>query len=154
MNSPTKIGTVALVVRYDGNTPILLDCISDDLEIATLDQALNVGQVDPLEPIYDQRKRQAHEDDEFGNYVEELICQPFVRKEILEHGVQWLHSKIRIEEFQRREREATGVIAQYAFRMFQQSPWRKDFILCGPTAKVRIRIISLEHSNTNKSRVA
>jgi hypothetical protein len=141
MSSPTKTGTVALIVRYDGREPSLLETLSDDREIALFEQAATLGEADPLAVIAEMRERQKREDDEFGNYVEELLCQPAVRPEILEHGVQWLKSKAKIEAFQKTEREATCVIAQYAYKMFQENPWRKDFLLAGPTAQVRIKIL-------------
>jgi hypothetical protein len=152
---PTKTGTVALIISYDGKTPILLDSLSDDAEIAMLESAVQAGESEPLQAVYMARTRQAKEDEEFGNYVEELLSQPFVRPEIQEHGLQWLKSKIRIEEFQRSEKEATMVISQYAFKVFQESPWREEFFLAGPTAKVKIKIVMLQRSKeAGDSRVA
>ncbi len=136
----TRIGTVALVIRYDGPQPQLLDKLSDDREIAALEAALQSGETDPMHVVYELRERQTREDDEFGDYVEELLSQPFVRPEIQEHGIQWLKSKIRIEEYQRTETQAAQVIAEYAFRLFQENPERKEFLLSGPAATVRVRI--------------
>jgi hypothetical protein len=156
MKSPAKIGTVALIVRFDGKSPRLLDSLTDDTEIHRLESAVESGESDPLQAVYAMRAQQAKEDEEFGNYVEDLLSQPFVRPEIREHGVQWLKSKLRIEEFQRSEREASSVIAQYAFKVFEESPWRRDFFLAAPAAKVRIRIFAMEESDqsSKKSRVA
>ena len=140
----SKIGTVALVVRADLNQdPQLVETFSDDQEIAIFEAAVEMGETQHLEAVYEMRARQSKEDDEFGDYVEDLLCQPFVRPEILEHGVQWLKSKIRIEQFQRCEREATDVIAGYAFKLYREDPKRTDFMLAGPSAKVRIKIYNL-----------
>lgn len=124
----------------DGENPQLLDQLSDDREIAALETALVSGEADALDTIYEMRKRQAEEEEEFGNYVEELLSQPCVRPEVREHGLQWFRSKIKIEEYQKCEVEATQVIAQYAFKLFQEDPCRTDFLLAGPTARVRVRI--------------
>lgn len=143
MSKPTKTGTVALVIRFDQNTPVLLDSLSDDSEIATFEAATVSGQGNPLECVYTLRQKQAKEDEDFGNYVEELLSQPFVRPEIQEHAIHWLKSKIKIEQFQKSEREATQVIAAYAYRVFAENPWRKDFYLAGPNAKVRILVLMM-----------
>jgi hypothetical protein len=144
----SKIGTVALIVRLDGDqAPNLVEKFSDDREIAAFETAMKAGDADPLSTVYTMRDRQAKEDEEFGDYVEELLSQPFVRPEIQEHGVQWLKSKIRIEQFQKCEREATQIIADYAFRLFSENPSRTDFFLAGPAAKVRIRIFTLPSVN-------
>ena len=139
-----KVGTVALIVRSDGTAPTLIETLSDDREIAMLEAALGSGENDPLEPVYSLRARQAKEDQEFGDYVEELLSQPFVRPEIQEHGIQWLKSKIRIEQYQKCEGEATQVIANYAFKLFLENPKRTEFFLAGPAAKVRIRVFMLQ----------
>lgn len=136
----TRIGTVALVIRYDGSQPQLLDKFSDDREIAALEAALQSGAEDPMHVVYELRERQTREDEEFGDYVEELLSQPFVRPEIQEHGIQWLKSKIRIEEYQQTETQAAQIIAEYAFRLFRENPDRKEFLLNGPAATVRIRV--------------
>jgi hypothetical protein len=156
---PTKTGTVALIISYDGSgssQPVLIDSLSDDAEIAMLEAAIQAGEPKPLQTVYDARSRQAKEDEEFGNYVEELLSQPFVRPEIQEHGLQWLRSKMRIEDFQKSEKEATQVITQFAFKTFQERPTRVDFTLAGPKAKVRIKIVTLpEHAvSQDSSRVA
>lgn len=140
---PTKTGTVALVVRIDGSQPVLVEKFSDDREIAVLEGALATGENSPLELIYSMREKQTKEDEEFGNYVEELLSQPFIRPEIQEHGLQWLKSKIRIEEYQRCEAEATRIIAEYAFQLYVGNPNRTDFFLAGPVSKVRVRVFPL-----------
>jgi len=154
MKSPTKTGTVALVVRFDGNVPILIESLSEDSEIAILQASVDAEQPEPLQAVYSHRERQRHEDDEFGNYVEELLSQSCVRPEIQEHGVQWLKSKMKIERFVKSEREATQVIAQYAFRVFSESPWRTDFFLAGPSSKVRIRVFPVSIRDKSRENAA
>src|SRR5690606_13935231 len=95
---------------------------------------------DPLKRVEDHRMLQKQEDEEFGNYVEELLSRPFLKPEIQNHGVQWLKSKIKIDEFKRREAQATQTIAEYAFQVFSADPLKKEFTLSGPSAKVKVRI--------------
>lgn len=144
MKAQNRMSTVALVVRYEGADPVLLESFSDETEIAIFESAVKGDEEDPLSSVYAMRERQAKEDEEFGNYVEDLLSQPFVRPEIQQHGLQWLKSKMRIEEFQRSERDATNVIAQYAWKLFQENSQRTDFILAGPTAKVRVKVFTLD----------
>lgn len=143
-----KDGTVVLLVSTGSNshskTPELIDYLYDDREIAVVESALQSGVNDPLELISEFREREKQEEEEFGNYVENLLSQPFLKSEIQNHAIQWLKSKIRIEQFQKAEREATQVIARYAFNLFKTDPERKDYFLAGPTAKVRIRIFTLD----------
>ncbi len=139
----SRTGTVALVVRVEGGCPVLVDQISDDHEIEQLERSIGEGELCALEDVYVARDQQFEEEERFGDFVEALITQPFVKEEILDHGVQWLKSKMRIEEFQRSEREATRVIAQHAFRVYSENPGLTDFLLSGAHAQVRIRILEL-----------
>jgi hypothetical protein len=144
-----KIGTVALIINPKGD-PELLDQFSDDREISILEAAFATQEPDPLSIVYSMRQKQCQEDEEFGDYVEELLSQPFVRPEVQEHGVQWLRSKIRIEEYQKCESQATKVIAEYAFKLFKEDPNRTEFILAGPAAKVRIRVFLVPERDANE----
>jgi hypothetical protein len=140
-----KVGTVALIVQCDGNAhPMLLEKFSDDREIEVFEQALGVSGGKPLEAVYELRVKQAKEDEDFGNYIEELLSQPFLRPEIQEHGLQWLKSKIKIEEFRKAELQAAQTIADFAFKLFLENPKQTDFFLAGGSAKVRIRVFVLE----------
>jgi hypothetical protein len=139
----SRTGTVALVVRRESGCPILVDQISDDDEILQLESSIRGGDCTALEDVYLSRDQRAEEEERFGDFVEALITQPFVKPDVLEHGVQWLRSKLRIEKFQRSEREATRVIAQYAFQVYSENPELTDFLLSGPHAQVRIRILEL-----------
>lgn len=138
-----QTGTVALVVRRQESSPILLEAISDDREIHCLEEALKNGDTDPLSVIRRQREESVKEDEEFGDYVERLICQPFLKPDLVQQGLQWFKSKQKIEEFQKNEREATQVIAGYAFNVYQQDRDKTDFLLAGPKARVRIRVFEL-----------
>lgn len=147
MSSSTKVGTVALVIRLEQDSPVLVDQFSDDAEINAFESAAQEGTENPLDAVYERRQKLAREDEEFGNYVEDLLSQPFVRPEIQEHGVQWLKSKLKIENFQKCENEASKVIADYAFRVFLEDPSKTDFLLAGPMAKVRIRVLPLPRNS-------
>ena len=138
-----RAGTVALIVRYEGEGPELVEALSDDSEITVLERALTEGEGDPLEAVHAHREKVRQEDEEFGDYVEELLSQPFLKPEVQEHGVQWLKSKIKIEKYQRCEQEATRVIAEYAYALYCRDPERLDFFLAGPSARVRIRVFRL-----------
>ncbi len=138
-----KTGTVALVVALKEGQPVLLEQLSDDLEITLLEEALQERMKEPLELIYAHRQRQQEEDEEFGDYVERLLSQPAVRPEIQAHGVQWLKSKLKIESFQKSETEASKIIADFAFRLFREDPDKTDFILAGPVAQVRVRVFQV-----------
>lgn len=137
---PQRTGTVALAVRLDGRGPQLVDQFSDDREIDLLAEAIAQKEKNAIELVYALRKKQAQEDDEFGNYVEELLSQPFLRAEVRQHGLQWLNSKIRIEHYQRCESEATRVIAQFAFQIFCGDPKKTEFVLSGPAAEVNVKV--------------
>jgi hypothetical protein len=142
-----KSATIALVVRsLQGEAPEIVEVLSDDREISMLESSWGSGGEacnQMLERIHDLRSTQEREDEEFADYVEDLLSQPFVKPEIQEHGVQWLKSKMRIEEFQRNEREAASIIAEYALKVYSTNPQRKDFLLAGPRAQVRVRIFEL-----------
>jgi len=144
-----KVATVALVVQ--GNPieeqPALMDVISDDREINLLETYSRSGEQDLLRAVYEFRERQSAEENEFGQYVEDLLSQPFLNSEIQEHGVQWLRSKIRIEQFQRSETEAARIIADYAMKILTENPEKRDFFLAGPNTMVRIRIFSQHKAN-------
>jgi len=143
--SLTRSGTVALIVQTDPTThqTKLVDQISDDREIEAVEKAITGGDPAVLEKIYVARAKQIEEEEKFGDYVEDLITQPFVRQEIREHGVQWLKSKLRIEQFRQNEEDASRVIAGFAFQVFLENQELRDFLLAGPSAQVRIRVFVL-----------
>jgi hypothetical protein len=136
LETTMKAATVALVVRSPhGENPELIDVLSDDREISLLESELGSGEADPLQRVYEFRSNQMREDEEFADYVEDLLSQPFVKPEIQEHGVQWLKSRLRIERFQKNEAEAARVIAQYALKVFSEDAGRREFLLAGPTGR-------------------
>lgn len=140
MRSPT----IALAVAIKDGTPVLLETISDSQEIHLLEQSVQLGMTDPLQRVRDHREKQRREDNEFSDYVEGLLSKPFLKTEIQKHGVQWLKSRIRIEQFQKDEKEAAKVIANYAFQIFSSETSLRDFFLAGPKAQVRVRVIVLQ----------
>lgn len=139
-----KDAIVALIVSYKESLPYLVETLSDETEIKLLENNLDEGQKNILQKIWEFRTAREQEDDEFGDYVEELLSNPFLPLEIQQHGIQWLRSKIRIEQYQKTESEAAKIIADYAFKIFQDQPGKKDFYLAGPTAKVRVKIYVFE----------
>jgi hypothetical protein len=139
--------TIALAVDYQDGSPKLLDVLSDSREITILESALSHGDGGALQKVYEHREKIAMEDEEFSIYVEDLLSKPFIKTEIQEHGVQWLKSKIRIEQFQKNELDAARVIADYAFEVFRTEHKRDDFMLAGPTSEVRIRVFVLNEQS-------
>ncbi len=145
-----SLPTVALIVRREGRTPEnaeLVEALSDEREIALLESLGGAGsdtfEDELIERIREFRAQQKLEDEDFGNYVEELVSKPWVSPEVQEHGIQWLKSKIRIESYEKSERDAIEVIARYAFRVYQQDPTRDDFLLAGPRSQIRVRVFAL-----------
>jgi hypothetical protein len=142
-----KTGTVALLLKCPpsrSEEAQLLEALSDEREIQLVEAALLAGEIEPMRVIRDFREREQLEDENFGNYVEDLLSKPFLRREVQEHAVQWFKSKIRIENFQKEEEEALRVIAQYALKLFVQNPERLDYLLAAPKAQVRVRIFVIE----------
>ncbi len=139
-----KVGTVALVVNKDGNQIELIDAFSDDQEIELLEKAFSDGEEDPIEMVYQLREKALKEDEEFGDYVEELLSYPFLSPQIQDHGLNWLRSKMKIEEYRKSEEEATQVIAEHALKIYQGDQSKTDFTLAGPTAQVKIRVFEVD----------
>lgn len=157
-----KIGTVAVVLATETviegsdlpETRVAthwVDTFSDEREIAALEQAISSGNPFPLQSVYEFRARAEREDVEFGDYVEDLLCQKAVRPEVQSHGVAWLRSKMKIEEFRRQEREAAEVIANFALAKVKEDPKLDDFVLAGPGVQVRIRIFKVRLSPGSSS---
>lgn len=149
--SVSKSATVAIVLEGGATAPApgakpLKAILSDDREITYFESLVESGETDPLARVLEMRARQQREDEEFGDYVEELLSRPFLRPEVQEHAVQWLKSKIRIEQYQRQEAEAARIIADYACQLIQADPSRRDFVLKGPTAQVRIRVFEMSEA--------
>ena len=140
-------GTVALVVGIVGGVPRLVESFSDAREIAILETTIEKGVEDPISCIQHYRLEKKREEEEFADYVEDLLSKSAVNPEVLEHGVQWFKSRVKIEEFRKQEVEAATVIAGYAFQIFMQNIQRTDFILAGPSAQVRVRVFVIDEAS-------
>lgn len=136
--------TIALVIVKTEQEPVLAETLTSSEEILELEIALKNQDPEPLRRVHEFRVKQLSEDEEFADFVEGLLSQPFVKPDVQEHAVQWFKSRAKIEAFQKAEDDASRVIAQYAFQVFSKDPSRTDFLLAGPKARVRIRIIQLE----------
>jgi hypothetical protein len=161
-----KVGVVALIIVVPPHfeereasqrshrphlSPILIDQISDEREIQVFEEALASGAPHPLTVLRNHREKEALEDEEFGRYVEDLLCQPFLKPEIQRHGVEWLKSRIKIEQFREQERRAAASIAEYAFQLYLEDPDQQDYLLAGPNAQVRIRIFEIPQMDSRKN---
>ena len=128
---------------------------SDDREIALVEAAVDRGE-NPVNAVHEHREKIKDEEEEFGNYVEELLSQPFLRPDVQEHGIQWLKSKIRIEQYHKTELDAAKTIADFAFRMYREDREMKDFSLAGPATVIRVRVfvLALEAAAAPQSQAA
>lgn len=150
-SNPLKMGTVAVVLATEADKPEVIpdpavhwvETFSDEREIVALEKAIESGNPYPLQSVYEYRASSEREDQEFGDYVEDLLCQKTVRPEVQSHGVAWLRSKMKIEQFRKQEREAAEVIANFALSKYREDPALEDFILAGPGVQVRIRIFKI-----------
>lgn len=149
-----KVSTVALIISLDGESPCLVDTLHDEYEIEYLEVALRTGEPEPLRQIFDHRARQLKQESEFGDYVEELLSQPFLHPEVQRHGIQWFNSQIKIEKFQKSEAEAVKIISDYAFKIFKGDRSQTDFCLASPNSQVRIRVFALPAPEVNPKRDA
>ncbi len=135
--------TIALIVTLRKEGPILTETLTSADEILELDLAIHNREPQPMKRVHDYRLKQVAEDEEFADFVEGLLSQPFLKPEVQEHAVQWFKSRVKIEGFQKAEDEASRVIAQYAYQIYLADSQRTDFLLTGPKAKVRIRVIEI-----------
>lgn len=152
-----KQATVALVVRRQGNQTSLLGAFSDEEEISIVENLFRDGSTqlevegdDLILKINEFRKLRELEDEAFGDTVENLIAQPFLQDTIRRYGIQWFESKMRIQEYKKNEAKAAGIIAKYAYQLFQADPNLLDFSLAGVVAEVRIRIFVLGNDKGEK----
>jgi hypothetical protein len=144
--------TIALIVSSTNQQkPILREAITSADEILELELALMNADPDPLKRVHDFRTKQMIEDEEFADFVEDLLSQPFLKPDVQEHAVQWFKSRAKIEAYQKAEEGASKVIAMYAFEIYQNNPEKTDFYLAGPKAKVRIRIIQIQPNDLNEA---
>lgn len=137
-------GTLALVIDVsDSENVRLRDVLSDQEDIDVLQEAVESGNADPHRFVLEERKRREQEDEDFGDYVEALLCNPFLRSDVKDHGLKWLKSKVRIEQFRRSEEDAATVIAEFAFKIFENDRSKVDFFLAGRESEVRVRVFAL-----------
>lgn len=139
-----RIGTVAIILAESTERPEWIETFSDEREIEALERAIELGSNDPIKAVYAFREKLEKEDEEFGDYVEELLTQKKVRPEIQDHGVAWLKSKLKIEEYRRQEEQAAEVIATYAMSRVRENPTLEDFMLAGQGVKVRVRVFKVK----------
>lgn len=144
--------TIALIVSStEKETPVLCEALTSADEILELELALMNADPDPLKRVHAYRQRQQVEDEEFADFVEGILSQPFIKPDVQEHAVQWFKSRAKIEAYQKAEDGASRVIAMYAFEIYQNDPERTDFYLAGPRAKVRIRVIQLKDQSQDQA---
>jgi hypothetical protein len=143
--------TIAIVVTRNGGEPVLTETLTSAEEILELELALINKEPEPLKRVLEFRERQKAEDEEFADFVEGILSQPFLKPEVQEHAVQWFKSRGKIETYQKAEDEASTVIARYAFQLFSEDPKKTDFMLAGPKARVRIRVIDLTSYSENQA---
>jgi hypothetical protein len=140
----TEQPTIALIVSSTNQEkPVLCEALTSADEILELELALMNSESDPLKRVRDYRSKQNLDEEEFADFVEGLLSQPFVKPDVQEHAVQWFKSRAKIEAYQKAEDTASQVIAMYAFEIYQKNPNKTDFFLAGPKAKVRIRVIEV-----------
>ena len=93
-----KVGTVALVVQISQESKNLVEALTDHEEIALFGVRVKSGDHNPLHTIRSLREQHQKDDEEFGDYIEDILCQPFVRSELKEQGVRWFKSKAKIRK--------------------------------------------------------
>jgi len=138
--------TIALIVSHEQGEPVLADTLTSLEEILELELAMMNRDPEPLKRVLEYRLKQVSEEEEFADFVEGLLSQSFVKPDVQEHAVQWFKSRAKIESYQKAEDDASRVIALYAFQVYRNDPGRTDFLLAGPRAKVRIKVIDLDQS--------
>ena len=137
-----KTKTIALLLILEDPKPILVDILQEEEEILFMERTFSeqISLEDSLQIIQHNRLRNAQKDEEFDDQVENLVCYPFQRPEVIQQGVHWFNSKFKEQENKIRLRFAAEVIAQHALEVFMKEPKQTDFILEGPIAQVRVRI--------------
>ena len=138
-----KTNIIALVVSETEEKIVLKETLHDESEIEILKNSIKKGSSAPLEAVYQFRAEKDEKENEFADHVEGLLCNPFLKSEVQEHAIQWFRSRIKIENFQKIEREAASVIAKYACEIFNSNRFRDDFLLSTKKTSVRIRVFML-----------
>lgn len=134
---------VLLLVSQSDGKLVLLDALSDSREIEFMKKAVEKHTPDLVRALDAFRIVREREEELFGDHVESLLCKPFLKPKIRQNCLDWLKSRARIEDLGRREREATRVIGEYAYRVLIQSPELQDFALQSERAEVRVEVLKV-----------
>lgn len=135
-----KTNTIALIVTQKDGASSLSEVLFDHDEIQFLETTVTSGSADPLNQVRQFREQIEEQENGFGDYVESLLSKPFLDSQIQKHCVQWLKSKLKIEQFEEKEYQAAQVIAKYAYDIFQKDSSQTDFVLASTQHQVRVRI--------------
>ncbi len=142
-----KSCTIILIVS-DSNTSIkLIDFIYSDSEIERLESLIQAHTFDPLHQVYQFRASEHQKLNQFADQIEQLITQPCQKVSLIESGVHWLRSLIKLEKYQQTEKQAAMVLAHFAYQLFQKDPNNKAFELSGLTNTVKIKVYDTSELN-------
>jgi arginine deiminase len=140
-----KTTQIALIVLLDPAGPMLVDTLTDGDEIEFYDLSLQ-EETNPLAKIYRHRHWVEQQDEELADYLEQVLCKPFPEILFQRQATRWFRMKMRIEQFQRKEKEAAQVIADYAYRVFLDEPDRSEFYIESDHHRVRVRVFTIAKS--------
>ncbi|MBU6374685.1 MAG: hypothetical protein KGQ59_01700 [Bdellovibrionales bacterium] len=140
-----KAGTVLILMGSDSDgRPFVLESVSDEPEVAFMEQIFADRHPNPVLALKEHRRRQEHEDEAFADYVEGLISAPSCGLRIQDHASQWFKSRIHLEQYRQAEAVARQVIVDFAFRLFCQDPSQTDFTLASSNAEVRVLVYRVD----------
>lgn len=130
-----------VLLLVDDETGELLEAVSDEQEIEAIEaeRALG-GNDDALARVLELRTARQRDEEEFGDYVEDVLVRPGLQDEIRDHALRWFRAKLRIERYAKTEVDAMRVIAGFALQIWGADPSRDDLVLAGPSAQVRVTI--------------
>jgi hypothetical protein len=138
-----KTSTIALIVTFKNKAPCWVDTLLEESEIEYLAAVVQANESEPLRRVYEFRAQQKAKEEEMGDFVEELLSKPFLNPKVQNHGINWLKSKIKIENYQKIEQQAAEIVADYAFKIYQQDLGKTDFFLVSATSQVRVRVFTI-----------
>ena len=139
-----RTGKIALILYKESNDYELLESLGSEDEISVFEEALKSGVENPLSEVYRFRDTVEIEDEKNSDFIEELISQPFEKLKVKEKGNRSFQCKIRLNNYKRSEIEANNIIAEFAYRLFKKDPSKKDFVLVGPSAEVKVKVFMLD----------
>lgn len=149
-----RTGTVAIILAVENGEEVWMDTVSDETEIQLLEQAIHKGVQEPLQILLHHRTNTLQKDENFGDFVENLLVKQRVSEDMKKHGVAWFESWHRIREYKKQEKEAAQTIAEFGLKIYQRDPSLKDFQIEAPGSKVRIRILHLPEQSLSRQYVA